>query len=108
MEHFCHIKDKLGKTLRRPQDITERWREHFEEISSSINSATAILAVDPVEGPVPPITPEEVWLAVTKTKNGKATGLDDIPSEFWRECGQRGASWLSDLFNQVIKAKSMP
>ncbi|VDM75076.1 unnamed protein product [Strongylus vulgaris] len=32
---------------------------------------------------------------------------DDTPSEFWKDCGWLGASWLASHFNQIIKAKSM-
>ncbi|VDN22894.1 unnamed protein product [Cylicostephanus goldi] len=49
---------------------------------------------DPVGGPVPPVTEQDVWFAVTKTKNAEATSPDDIPSEFWKVCGHSGATWL--------------
>ncbi|VDM82698.1 unnamed protein product [Strongylus vulgaris] len=54
-------------------------------MSSTASIGTAISPADPVKGPVPRITAEEVWLAIAR--NGKASGPDDIPSEFWKECG---------------------
>ncbi|VDN34788.1 unnamed protein product [Cylicostephanus goldi] len=43
-----------------------------------------------IRGPVSAITEEEVRIAIRKTKNGKATGPDDILNEFWKMCGQPG------------------
>ena len=108
IEHYYEVKNEQGKRLRRPLEITERWRTYFEKMSNIENSHPAIMPEDAVEGPVPPITEEEVLRAINRTKHGKATGPDDIPSEFWKNCGPEGASWLSKLFNQVLKAKVMP
>ncbi|VDM70859.1 unnamed protein product, partial [Strongylus vulgaris] len=68
-------------------------------MSSTASIGTATPPADPVKGPVPCITAEEVWLAIARTKNCKASGPDDIPNEFWKECGWLGASWLAGLFN---------
>ncbi|VDM77486.1 unnamed protein product [Strongylus vulgaris] len=54
-------------------------------MSSTTSSSTAIPPADPVKGPVPLITAEEVRLATARQRTAR----------------------LLDLFNQVIKAKSM-
>ncbi|VDM73931.1 unnamed protein product [Strongylus vulgaris] len=50
MEHFHLVKDKLGKTLGSPQEIIERWRTYFEEMSSIASIGTAIPPAEPAEG----------------------------------------------------------
>ncbi|VDM83429.1 unnamed protein product [Strongylus vulgaris] len=76
-------------------------------MSSTTTPDKPISTVDPVNGPVPIIAFEKEWLAIAKTKSGRASGPDDT-SEFWKKCRWLGASWLAGLFNQVIEAKSMP
>ncbi|VDM78074.1 unnamed protein product [Strongylus vulgaris] len=79
MEHFYYVKDKLKKTT-----------GNKLEMANLLRRCCLLPAVAPpadlVKGQVPLITAEEVWLAITKTKNGKAFGPDDIPSEFRKEC----------------------
>ncbi|VDM66891.1 unnamed protein product [Strongylus vulgaris] len=59
--------------------MIERWRTYFEEMSSA-NTDTAIPPADAVKGPLPLMAAEEV-LAITETKNDKATGLNEILSD---------------------------
>ncbi|KFD53024.1 hypothetical protein M514_06140 [Trichuris suis] len=61
-----------------------------------------------VVGPVPEITTEEIKLALTKMKNSKATGTDDLRSEFWKHCGPVGVTWLTTLLNQIVAHKQIP
>jgi len=108
MTHFAQMKDPQGRTLRRPEEIQERWRAHFEGISTKEFDHPPIPEDQPREGPVPPITRLEVTRALSKMKRGKATGPDDISSEFWKTCGPAGTDWLTRLLNQVILQGQMP
>ena len=38
---------------------------------------------------------------------GKAVGSDDIPIEVWKCLGNQGISWLTNLFNIILKSKKM-
>ncbi|KAL0906290.1 hypothetical protein M5K25_024773 [Dendrobium thyrsiflorum] len=40
-------------------------------------------------------------------KCGKAVGPDDIPIEVWKCLGEDGISWLTKLFNIILKTKKM-
>ena len=50
----------------------------------------------------------EVREALKKMKGGKAVGPDDIPIEVWKCLGDEGISWLTKLFNTILKTKKMP
>lgn len=45
------------------------------------------------------VTILEVGMAISKIKNGKAPGPDDIPSEVWKMLGCSGAKIFTGLFN---------
>lgn len=108
MTQFAQVKDDQGRTLRRPKEIRERWRSHFEEISTKEFDHPPIPEEQPHQGPVAPITTSEVTNAIRKMKCGKATGPDDIPSEFWKACGPAGTEWLTRLLNQVTSQQEIP
>ncbi|XP_019258341.1 PREDICTED: uncharacterized protein LOC109236607 [Nicotiana attenuata] len=50
----------------------------------------------------------EVVGAMRKISRGRATGLDEIPIEFWRCAGKAGLEWLTGLFNDIFRTKRMP
>ncbi|ROL54701.1 RNA-directed DNA polymerase from mobile element jockey [Anabarilius grahami] len=62
----------------------------------------------PVFGPVPPITPAEVELAMKKMKNCKAAGPDNIPVKVWKLLGCQGTDILAVLFNKIIDTGEVP
>ena len=54
------------------------------------------------------ISREEVKEVLKRMMNGKAVEPDGIPNEVWRCLGEDGISWLTKLFNVVLKSKKMP
>ncbi|VDM70430.1 unnamed protein product [Strongylus vulgaris] len=38
----------------------------------------------------------------SKYKERQGSGPDDIPSDFWEECGWLGSSWFAGLFHQLM------
>ncbi|KAM1714241.1 hypothetical protein ACFX12_024872 [Malus domestica] len=54
------------------------------------------------------IRKEEMVVALKKMKHRKAVGPDDIPIEVWKVLGETGITWLTDLFNRILKTKKMP
>ncbi|MBK5591067.1 hypothetical protein JJ728_23255, partial [Salmonella enterica subsp. enterica serovar Typhi] len=54
------------------------------------------------------IQPSEVEKIVRKMKNSKAVGPKDIPIEAWKCLGKVGITWLTNLFNIIMKTKKMP
>ncbi|PKA52309.1 integrator complex subunit 11 [Apostasia shenzhenica] len=49
----------------------------------------------------------EVWKALKKMKHKKAVGPDNIPIDVWQCLGDEGVSWLTRLFNMILKTKRM-
>ncbi|KFD54743.1 hypothetical protein M513_04443 [Trichuris suis] len=107
IDHYCQIKDKNGTILRKPKEILDRWKCHFSSIATKEFDHPSVSNGIELAGPVHEISTEEVKLALTKMKNGKATGADDLPSEFWKLSGPAGISWLTKLLNQVTAHKQI-
>ncbi|ROI46634.1 putative RNA-directed DNA polymerase from transposon X-element [Anabarilius grahami] len=102
------IKDDDHQVLREPPTILRRWSEYFSGISNQEFPHPPIESAAPVFGPVPPITPAEVELAMKKMKNCKAAGLDDIPVEVWKLLGRQGTDILAVLFNKIVDTGEVP
>src|SRR5208283_1549997 len=62
----------------------------------------------PTSGPAERITEEEVRVALAKTKVGKAAGPTGLVSEMLTASGETGVSWLTDLFNAIVKEGRIP
>lgn len=80
MEHYYETKDEQARRLRRLLKITERWWAYFEKVSNIGNNHHTIMHTEAVEELMPLIT--KVLKAINKARNDKATGPNDIPSEF--------------------------
>ena len=52
----------------------------------------------PNEGLTQGISRDEVKIAISRMKNGKATGMDGIPVEVWKCLGEEGIDMLWDLY----------
>lgn len=50
----------------------------------------------------------EVKEALKKMNIGKALGPDGIPIEAWKCMGDDGLSWLTKLFNKILRTKKIP
>ena len=98
-----------------------RWAEHFTEVvncealvseaaldilpviscsNSSNNDCDSHLNAPPSE--------EEISLANSQLKSGKAPGIDDIPAEFLKLGGVITVQWLSSLFTSIWNNGTVP
>ena len=48
------------------------------------------------------ISRNEVKVAISRMKNGKATGMDGIPVEVWKCLGEEGIDMLWDLMQGIL------
>ena len=62
----------------------------------------------PTSGQAERITEEEVRAAVARTKVEKAAGPAGLVSEMLTVSGESGISWLTDLFNAIVKEGRIP
>ena len=106
------IKDEESKEVTE-QDIKEIWKSYFHELfhegyrpllkSNRLNTRE--------EGQnytfYCRIREFEVKKVLKQTKNGKAVGLDKIPIKVWKCLGEKGISWLTMLFNEILISRKM-
>lgn len=59
-------------------------------------------------GSVATIGSSEVRRALKKSKKGKATGPDEIPTEVWSCLGEPGIRFLTVLFGRILEGAPMP
>jgi hypothetical protein len=96
------IKKNDGEIVSNQTDVLEQWKQHFDEL---LNSDTPLEAniqpeIDREDGtiiPVPQI--EEVATAITKLKNNKAPGFDNIPGELLKT----GCVELNEVIHEFVK-----
>ena len=100
-----NIKDKDSNLLFEKEDILKRWNEYVGELFED-SRCTNPPDVENHEGP--PITQEEVELALKQTKGGKAPGEDQITSEMWKALGSFGTDKLTKLFNHIYDTGQFP
>ncbi|EYC17011.1 hypothetical protein Y032_0032g2616 [Ancylostoma ceylanicum] len=106
--HLGIIKAANGNILRGSNDVTERWRQYFEQTFNVEFPHSPIPFVKSVQGPVLPVAPAEVSEAIRKMKPNKATRPDDIPVDVWKLMGESGAVRLSKFFNRMLAESQTP
>ena len=62
----------------------------------------------PNEGSTQGISRNEVKVAISRMKNGKATGVDVIPVEVWKCLGEEGIDMLWDLMKGIYEQEKIP
>ena len=94
------IKNK--KVLATAEEQEARWVEHFEKTLNQPDSETAYHFDNEIHLPklnvnVDVITEEETASAISKMKNNKAAGLDEMTAELMKAGGQTIISTLTTL-----------
>ncbi|KAM1225087.1 hypothetical protein ACFX2G_044844 [Malus domestica] len=108
------IKDEDGKVLATENAVKDRWKGYFHNLFNEGHERSASLGELSNSEECRNysfyrrIRKEEVVVALKKMKHRKAVGLDDIPIEVWKVLGETGITWLTDLFNRILKTKKMP
>ncbi|XP_063533678.1 uncharacterized protein LOC134743977 [Cydia strobilella] len=103
-----YIKSKDQTILTDNTQIRERWVEYYEQLLNEEFPNQDPVPCKPTHGPIPEVDIAEVKQAVTKMKNRKATGPDEIPADLWKALGPIAAVWLTKLFNIILATKCIP
>ncbi|MEJ4568238.1 hypothetical protein SJ939_15570, partial [Enterococcus faecium] len=107
------IKDENNKVLFLEKDIENRWMRYFDKLFNEGSESTIdfsnlnTLNKNREFHFYRRISKSEVSEALKKMKCGKAVGPDNIPIEVWKCLGDQGISWLTNLFNVILKTKKM-
>ncbi|KAK9095307.1 hypothetical protein Scep_026776 [Stephania cephalantha] len=111
LSHVRCIKDENQNVLTREEDIKERWRSYFDSLFND-GQVDTIIDENPHQERNVNYTRNirivEVKEALKRMKIGKACGPDEIPIEVWKCLGEIGLTWLTKLFNKILKSKRMP
>ncbi|XP_075150589.1 uncharacterized protein LOC142224690 [Haematobia irritans] len=105
------IKDRNGVILTDVDAQLMRWKEHFEGIlnntmepdsgldGNAIQHPPNIRSIENIATDTP--TKNEIKLAINQLKNCKATGIENLPAEFYKCDPEYFAEILSPLINKI-------
>jgi len=109
------IKDKTGKILTDPNEIKDRWTEHFKELYNPINPTDdSVLLEIPqdhgqrMEDCTPDLSRDELSNAILRLKTGKAPGIDKISAEEIVASGEEGMQALFSLCHKIWQKEEFP
>ena len=97
--------NKDGDLLFEKNAVTERWVQYIHDLYSDENCG---IRPDYVGDDGPLITQDEVSEVIKKTKDRKATGVDEIPNECLKALDTTSLKILTDLFNKIYKTGYIP
>ena len=99
------IKSKTGNILMDKNDILKRWSEYIEDLFYDTRGPTPTIE-STIEGPA--ILKEEVEHALSKMKQGKATGPDGVPAEAIVALEDLGITEITKLMNIIYDTGEIP
>ena len=88
--HMKQINNEHGVVLRDLDIIIGRWKWYFDMLLNEENPRSIFEDEVPTEDLPQEISRNEVKVAISRRKNGKATGMDGIPLEVWKCLGEEG------------------
>ena len=111
----AHILDLNGNVCKTSEEITERWRQHYE---AALNHPSALpcdalsrhasSAIQDSQTSESAPTLAEVKIAIRKLKNGKAPGVDGIAGELLKSAEEPVSKALCELFHIVWETGRVP
>ena len=108
------IKNEEDRVLVTQQEIKERWKSYFHKLLNEEYRTSGNFEIVKTSEEDQNFTfyrrirEFEVREALKRIDNGRAVGPDDIPIEVWKCLGEKGITWLTKLFNEILKSKRMP
>ena len=102
------VRNSQGKLLIEGEEIKSRWAEYFKQLLNEENEREEQTEIEPVEGPIQPVTREEVEIALQKMKKGKAAGSSGLVVEMINALGEKGIEMVLDLVRSMWTEEKMP
>ena len=106
--HMKQIKNEHGIVLRDLDMIIGRWKGYFDKLLNEDNPRSLFDDGVPNEGLTQGISRNEVKLAISRMKNGKATGVDGIPVELWKRLGEEVMDMLWNRMQGIYEQEKIP
>ena len=103
-----HIKNEDGVILRDLDMTIGTWKGYFDKLLNEENPRSIFDDGVPNEGLTQGISRNEVKVAISRMKNGKATGMDGIPVEVSKCLGEEGVHMLWDLMKGIYEKEKIP
>ena len=88
--------------------IIGRWKVYFDKLLNEDNPRSIFDDGVPNEGLTKGINRNEVKVAISRMKKGKATGMDGIPVEVWKCLGEKGIDMQWDLMQRIQEQEKIP
>lgn len=110
------VKDKNGNLLNTDEEQLARWRQHFSDLLNTVIDPTQHqqhqdhLQNHQANARIRTTTPSisEISATIKQLPNGKAAGIDGIPSEIYKADSTLSAEILFPLITQVWEQESFP
>ena len=77
-------------------------------VDSAMNEEVMVGIMDNANVETPDVTREEVEKAMTKLKNGKASGNDSIAVELLKNGEEAMVDWVTELVQEVWRTRQVP
>ena len=103
-----HMKDAEGRVPTEDENILEPWKTYFDNLLNEESPRTVMEEGIANLGMTKDTTREEVKKAVSKMKNSKAVGPDNMPVEARRSLGEAGLEKLNQLMQMIWMEEVMP
>ena len=100
-----HIKNEHGVVLWDLDMIIGRIKGYFGKLLNEENPSSIFDDGLPNQGLTQGINRNEVKVAISRVKNGKATGMDRITIEVWKCLGEEGIEMLWDMMQRIYTSK---
>ena len=96
------VMDSAGNTVTEPEEVRETWRQYIESLydkdgkpkKQDLQIEERDEVDDDEEGPE---VLERILLTISEMKEGKATGVDEIPAEMLKSLGEKATQELCDI-----------
>ncbi|BFY97740.1 hypothetical protein BsWGS_00780 [Bradybaena similaris] len=107
------IKDNNGNLLVLEEEQKQRWAEHFKELLNRPEPINVPNFQEEVAMPTLPASDEnftiaEIKYSITKLRNNKAAGEDDITGEMLKAADDNTLHHLLTFFNEIWQSESPP
>src|SRR3989441_11171880 len=100
------VRDSAGNMVNEPEEVKETWKQYIESLYDKDGKPKIedlqVEEREEVDDDVawPEVLKSEILLAISEMKEGKAAGVDEIPSEMLKSLGEKPHR-NSDIANNI-------